>query len=317
MLIETARRLLEGPTVHRHGRAADRRRVRRSARTTRTPAPITAVAGRLRHDAPQRAGAASRHQRQADGESRSAIAHHGQARGGTASRRWTAALGVGVPGRCKNGHCLLSARSTVTEACRRDRSAHHERRRRCSEPPSGRPSDARAAPWPGGEEACRRSGLVWLPVEGEDRAYAAWHTWHDGAVHVVTGGAEQPLPGLVAASRPTGRVTRHVPSKETRGRLVTWVGHGQHPRPGHAAWSRAAAALHATRLNAPDGEEQPAGGRASPPSYGSSPPPRCPSTPARPHRLPRRRRPRPRRRPPGAAAVRARPPSPLTQAQRR
>lgn len=108
------------------------------------------------------------------------------------------------------------------------------------------------------EEACRRSGLVWLQIAGGDRAHAAWHTWHDGAVHVVTGGAEQPLPGLVDACMAGGRVRVTVPSKETRGRLVTWVAKASTLAPGSREWVAAAAALHATRLNAPDGEEQPA-----------------------------------------------------------
>jgi hypothetical protein len=104
------------------------------------------------------------------------------------------------------------------------------------------------------EEACRRSGVIWLQVEGGDRAHAAWHTWHDGAVHVVTGGAEQPLPDLAAAAHV--RVT--VPSKDTRARLVTWVAKATTLAPETEEWATAAAALHATRLNAPDGEDQPA-----------------------------------------------------------
>jgi hypothetical protein len=108
------------------------------------------------------------------------------------------------------------------------------------------------------EEACRRSGVVWLRIDGDDRAHAAWHTWHDGAVHVVAGGAEQPLPGLVDACVAGSRVRVTVPSKETRGRLVTWVAEASILAPGSREWVAAAAALHATRLNAPDGEEQPA-----------------------------------------------------------
>jgi hypothetical protein len=104
------------------------------------------------------------------------------------------------------------------------------------------------------EEACRRSGLIWVRVDGEDRAHAAWHTWHDGAVHLVTGGAEQPLPDLTSAAS----VSVTVPSKETRGRLVTWVARVSVLTPGTEAWTAAVTALHATRLNAPDGEDQPA-----------------------------------------------------------
>ena len=112
------------------------------------------------------------------------------------------------------------------------------------------------------EEACRRSGVVWLQVEGGGadgaRAHAAWHTWHDGAVHVVTGGAEQLLPGLVNACATGARVRVAVPSKESRGRLVTWQAQAFTVSPGTQDWATAVAALHATRLNAPDGEDQPA-----------------------------------------------------------
>ena len=38
------------------------------------------------------------------------------------------------------------------------------------------------------EETCRKSALVWLRPLADVRAQAAWHSWVDGAVHLVTGG---------------------------------------------------------------------------------------------------------------------------------
>lgn len=100
------------------------------------------------------------------------------------------------------------------------------------------------------EEACRRSKLVWLTAP-DLPGRAVWHVWHEGAVHVVTGGLEQPLPELPATVEVTVR------SKDKGGRLVTWVARVDTLDVGSAEWPAAAAALHAERLNPPDGEAQP------------------------------------------------------------
>jgi hypothetical protein len=102
------------------------------------------------------------------------------------------------------------------------------------------------------EEACRRSGLLWVSLPGE-RARAVWHVWHDGAVHLVVGGIEQPLPGVEAATE--AEVT--VRSKDKWTRLVCWQAAVSRLAPGSAGWESAVPVLHAKRLNAPDGEEQP------------------------------------------------------------
>src|SRR5260370_28024499 len=69
------------------------------------------------------------------------------------------------------------------------------------------------------EEACKKSGLIWVAVPGA-RDRAAWHVWHEhegqGAVYVVVGGGEQALPGL--ADGITVRVTMR--SKDKGGPLV-------------------------------------------------------------------------------------------------
>ena len=104
------------------------------------------------------------------------------------------------------------------------------------------------------EEACRKSAMAWLRAAGQTRASAAWHIWHDGALYVVSGGREQPLPAM-----PEGEpVTVTVRSKDTGARLVTWVGAASAVSPGSPEWEAAVPELHAKRLNPTDGEKQPA-----------------------------------------------------------
>lgn len=102
------------------------------------------------------------------------------------------------------------------------------------------------------EEVCKKSSLVWVRPAGETRAWAVWHAWVDGAVHVVTGGLEQPLPDLPDDS--TAQVTGR--SKDTGGRLVTFEVMVSTVHPGDEAWATVTGELHGKRLNAPDGEAQ-------------------------------------------------------------
>ncbi len=106
------------------------------------------------------------------------------------------------------------------------------------------------------EEACKKSGLIWVAVPGA-RDRAAWHVWHEqdgrGAVYVVVGGGEQELPGL--ADGITVRVT--VRSKDKGGRLVSWPGLVARIVPGGDEWEAVVPSLHSKRLNAHDGEAQP------------------------------------------------------------
>jgi len=105
------------------------------------------------------------------------------------------------------------------------------------------------------EEATRRSAVVWLQPDGSGRASPAWHLWHDGAAVVVTGPGEQPLPGVRAG----GRVLVLVRSKERQGDLlVRWWAGVEQVAPGTARWDEVVPLLHAARLNAADGEAQPA-----------------------------------------------------------
>jgi 8-oxo-dGTP diphosphatase len=97
-------------------------------------------------------------------------------------------------------------------------------------------------------EATRRAGVVWLTVPGRDRAYPAWHLWRDppGAAYLVTGPGEQLLPGLDRAAR----VAVTVPSKESRGALVTWTAEVSRVEPGSPEWGEVIGPLAAARLNA-------------------------------------------------------------------
>ncbi len=107
------------------------------------------------------------------------------------------------------------------------------------------------------EEACGKSAMVWLRMPGDQRSHAAWHVWTDGAVHLVTGGAEQPLtdlPGLVDGAE----VDVLVRSKDDGSRLVAFRTVVSDVRPDDDRWDTVVPLLHAKRLNPPDGEEQPA-----------------------------------------------------------
>ena len=105
------------------------------------------------------------------------------------------------------------------------------------------------------EESAKKSGLVWVstgtgsgPGSGPDRA--VWHVWHQGAVVVVGGGAEQPLAGWAAGDA----VTVTVRSKDTWGRLLAWPARVEELAPGSAEWTAAVEELKAKRLNSPDFE---------------------------------------------------------------
>ena len=117
------------------------------------------------------------------------------------------------------------------------------------------------------EEAARKSALVWLVPTGPGGsgsagsggtsgsggpgAQAVWHVWHDGAVTVVAGGGEQPLPGHAAPGR---TVEVSIRSKDSWGRLVRWLAQVEAVAPGTPEWDAAADALHAERLNLAEGD---------------------------------------------------------------
>jgi hypothetical protein len=111
------------------------------------------------------------------------------------------------------------------------------------------------------EEAAKKSSLVWLspaglsePAKGPERSgpQAVWHVWHDGAVTIVAGGAEQPLPMWAVPGRVVEVGMR---GKDAGGRLISWLSQVELVVPGTPAWGAAAAALHAERLNLPEGDD--------------------------------------------------------------
>lgn len=100
-------------------------------------------------------------------------------------------------------------------------------------------------------EATRKSGLVWVRPDGSDRDHPVWHVWAGDRAYVVTGGLEQPLPACE-------RALVVVRSRARQGdRLVQWVADVGRVDPAGEEWAAAVRLLHAERLNAPDGEEQP------------------------------------------------------------
>ncbi|WEH39823.1 hypothetical protein OG233_10170 [Streptomyces sp. NBC_01218] len=102
------------------------------------------------------------------------------------------------------------------------------------------------------EEATKKSGLVWVRACGAARAL--WHVWHEGAVLLVGGPGEQPLPdGLADGAR--AEVT--VRSKDKGGRIVAWTAQVGELAPRSQEWEAAVAELKGKRLNAPDAERLP------------------------------------------------------------
>jgi hypothetical protein len=102
-------------------------------------------------------------------------------------------------------------------------------------------------------ELASKSDLIWVSVDHAP-ARAVWHVWHDGAFAVVTGGLEQPDSGL----REGAQVEVTLRSKENRARQLRVPATVTRVEPRSDGWDAAVAALHPKRLNAPDGEEQPA-----------------------------------------------------------
>lgn len=92
-------------------------------------------------------------------------------------------------------------------------------------------------------EATRRSGAVW--VEGS----LVWHLWHDGAMYLVGGGPEQPLP--VGAGDRARVVVRSAASQA--GVVVSWDADVTAVAPGSELWAEVVPLLAAERLNASPG----------------------------------------------------------------
>jgi hypothetical protein len=98
------------------------------------------------------------------------------------------------------------------------------------------------------EELMKKSGLCWVRLAGGDRDHAVWHLWQDGAAYVVSGGAEQPLPGVEEAETATV-IAR---TKDSRQRMLAWRADVHTVRPDDPEWDTVVRALVASRLNLPD-----------------------------------------------------------------
>ncbi|HET7399060.1 MAG TPA: hypothetical protein VFJ94_11135 [Intrasporangium sp.] len=94
-------------------------------------------------------------------------------------------------------------------------------------------------------EAMSKSGLLWVEVP-DARTWPAWHVWVEDTAYVVNGPGEQTLPWLPEEVRLVLR------SKDTGGRLLTIRARTEVLEPGTPAWTAAAEALKASRLNAVD-----------------------------------------------------------------
>lgn len=99
------------------------------------------------------------------------------------------------------------------------------------------------------EEATKKSGLIWVQPDGL-RARPVWHLWHEGSAYVLSGGAEQPAPGLGEAAT----VPVVVRSKDNGGRVVVWEARVEPVPPDTEVWRTVVPLLQAKRLNLPDGD---------------------------------------------------------------
>ena len=105
-------------------------------------------------------------------------------------------------------------------------------------------------------ELGKKTSVCWLRFSRYDEPateHAVWHVWHDDALVLVSGGAEQPLPGISLAD--SVQVTMR--SKDNGGRLVTWVGTPSRLLPGSDEWGPAVAALASARLSIPSLSDTP------------------------------------------------------------
>ena len=101
-------------------------------------------------------------------------------------------------------------------------------------------------------EVANKADLVWVQLPGKP-SRGMWHVWHNDAVLLVTGGLEQPDPGLVDG----GTVLVILRSKDKATRVLTVSAVARELNTTSDDWSEAAKALHPKRLNPVDGEAQP------------------------------------------------------------
>lgn len=103
------------------------------------------------------------------------------------------------------------------------------------------------------DEAAKKSALLWLQTPTAPAAQAVWHAWLDGHAYVLTGGGEQPDPGLATASS----VVVVVRSKDTTNRLLSFTADVTTVTPEDDDWPGATGELARSRLNLRDAEHAP------------------------------------------------------------
>lgn len=99
-------------------------------------------------------------------------------------------------------------------------------------------------------ELMKKSAVCWLRLAGHDRDYAVWHVWRDGAAYVVSGGSEQPIPGIDAVDTATV-VAR---TKDSRQRMLAWQADVRTVTADDPDWSEVVDVLMAARLNLVDAD---------------------------------------------------------------
>lgn len=104
------------------------------------------------------------------------------------------------------------------------------------------------------DEGLKKSAVLWLQALPDGRAQPLWHVYDGTAVHLLTGGLEQPAPGGLADGGTARLVLR---SKATRARVLVVDGAVSVVAPQSAEWEAVVPLLTAKRLNLPDGERAP------------------------------------------------------------
>lgn len=97
-------------------------------------------------------------------------------------------------------------------------------------------------------DLAKKSGLVWITAH--EHTYPVWHELVDGAICVVGGGGEQPIPD----AEDNDKVLVLLRSKTNRQLVATVEATVEVLTPESPAWDDVTAALKAGRLNLPDSD---------------------------------------------------------------
>lgn len=98
------------------------------------------------------------------------------------------------------------------------------------------------------EELMKKTSMSWLRLPPSEREHVVWHIWHQGAAYIVSGGSEQPVPGIESADFATV-IAR---TKDSRQRMAAWIGRVSTVRPHDREWDEIVGALISSRLNLTD-----------------------------------------------------------------